>query len=291
MSAQVRTIATRNNFTFAPTTLGEAMEYASMIASSCFCPASMKGKPGDVIIAIQMGSEVGLSPLQALQNIAVINGKPCLWGDAALAVVISSPQYVSHREWFEGSLEEGNLTAFCGMTRKGSEEHVVPFSTGDAKAAGLWTKSGVWQTYKARMLQMRARAFCMRDKFADALRGLNVREEVEDYQVLEKKKYARPAPVVKVMEEKPLAIEENPVIRINVDDMDNMLLDISQVSTMGELEEIYKKHYKTCAEARDSYWLKQVILAKDKRKAELERREFVAEMDENNECENNEGDK
>lgn len=174
------------NFVIQPKTLTEAMEFAKMIASSSFCPAAMKSKPGDVILAMQMGAEVGLSPMQALQNIAVINGKPCLYGDGALAVAMSSSQYVSHREWFEGSVKDGNLVAYCGVTRKGSEEYVRAFSMEDAKKANLWSKAGVWQQYPDRMLQMRARSFAIRDKFADALRGINMAEEVNDY-VIEKK--------------------------------------------------------------------------------------------------------
>ena len=39
-----------------------------------------------VFVAIQMGLEVGLSPMQAVQNIASINGRPSIWGDAMLGL-------------------------------------------------------------------------------------------------------------------------------------------------------------------------------------------------------------
>lgn len=193
-------------FVIAPTNMMEAMEYSKLIASSCFCPKDMKGKPGDVLVAVQMGAEIGLSPIQALQNIAVINGRPCVWGDAALAVVIGSSHYVSHREWFEGSVEKGNLTAHCGVTRKGSEEYVRSFSMDDAKKANLWSKPGVWQQYPSRMLQMRARAFAIRDKFADALKGIHVREEVEDYNLDRPTRARSEQKVIEVVESRP-AIE------------------------------------------------------------------------------------
>jgi hypothetical protein len=163
--------------------MSEAMEYSKMIASSCFCPTNMKNKPGDVLVAIQMGAEVGLSPIQALQNIAVINSRPCIWGDATVAVVQGHPRYVRHDEWTEGTIEKGDMTAFCSVTRKGSEAHIRSFSIEDAKRAKLWGKPGPWVQYPARMLQMRARAFAFRDKFADALKGIQFREEVEDYAV------------------------------------------------------------------------------------------------------------
>ena len=54
------------------------------------------------------------------------------------------------------------------------------FSIAEARKARLLGKSGPWQDYRGRMLQMRARGFALRDGFADVLKGLNIREEVED---------------------------------------------------------------------------------------------------------------
>lgn len=168
-------------YVLAPTNLSELMEFSRMAANSSFVGSQMRGKPGDVLMAIQMGAEVGLNPMQAIQNIAVINSRPCLWGDAALAVVIRCSAYEYHKEFHTGTIDEGNRTAHCTVKRKGSEEHTVSFSMDDAKRANLWKKNTVWTQYPDRMLQMRARAFAIRDQFADALKGLAVREEVEDY--------------------------------------------------------------------------------------------------------------
>lgn len=168
-----------------PATVTEAMNMAKMIASSSFAPKGMANKPGDILLAWQLGAEIGLSLMQALQNIAVINGKPTIYGDAALAVVQAHPHYINHREWWEGSIKDGSRTAYCAVTRRGSPEHVVAFSMEDAKKASLWGKSGPWSQYPDRMLQMRARGFAIRDKFADALKGIITREEAEDYNVQE----------------------------------------------------------------------------------------------------------
>ena len=66
-----------------PQTLTEATELAGLLAQSTIVPIDFRGKPGDVLVAMMMGGEVGLSPIQSLQNIAVINGRPCIWGDSA----------------------------------------------------------------------------------------------------------------------------------------------------------------------------------------------------------------
>ena len=64
----------------------QAMYIAKIISRSDLAPKDFKNKPENCLVAIEMGKDLGLKPMQAIQNIAVINGRPCIWGDAALAV-------------------------------------------------------------------------------------------------------------------------------------------------------------------------------------------------------------
>lgn len=171
------TLAPRT-FSLMPHSLGEAMELAKLIANSDFAPKDYKNKPGNVVIAIQMGADVGLRPMQALQNIAVINGRPSIWGDAAVALCM--PVLERFHETIEG---EGDArVATCIVRRKEFPDEVKrTFSVADAKQANLWGKAGPWCTYPNRMLQMRARGFALRDAAADALMGLILAEEAQDY--------------------------------------------------------------------------------------------------------------
>lgn len=157
-----------------PRTFEQAIEFSKYMADSDLVPRDFKGKPGNCLIAMQWGAEVGLKPMQALQNIAVINGRPALWGDAVIALVRGSPlcEYVSESN--DGS------TATCRVKRRGEAEQVRTFSMDDARSAGLIGKQGPWSQYPKRMLQMRARAFALRDVFPDVLRGLPVAEEIMD---------------------------------------------------------------------------------------------------------------
>ncbi|WP_051908474.1 hypothetical protein [Candidatus Odyssella acanthamoebae] len=171
-------------FSLVPTTLTEAVQYARLISNSTFVPTQFRGKPEDILVAIQWGAELGLPPLQSLQNIAVINGRPTLWGDAALAVVQQHHDY----EWIKEFIEEddkGNVTAVCLIKRANHEPHRSEFSVDMAKKAGLLGRQGPWSQYPKRMLQMRARGFGLRDVFADALRGLITREEAMDYKIVD----------------------------------------------------------------------------------------------------------
>lgn len=136
-----------------------------------------------VVLSIQHGLEIGLSPMQALQNIAVINGRSTIWGDAALALCKRHPDWEWIKETVEG--EGDHARAVCTVKRKGEPECIRTFHVEDAKLAKLWGKQGPWCQYPKRMLQMRARGFALRDTFPDALRGLEFAEVAEDYQPIE----------------------------------------------------------------------------------------------------------
>ena len=173
-------VGVKNTFSLTPSSLKEAMEYAQIIANSTMVPKNYQGKPGDILVAVQMGAELGLKPIQALQNIAVINGRPSVYGDALLALVQAHPSFEDVKEAFD----EKTNTAFCTVKRKNQDEYTVSFSSEDAKKAELWGKAGPWRQYPKRMLQMRARSFALRDKFADALSGLIMAEEAQDYSII-----------------------------------------------------------------------------------------------------------
>jgi hypothetical protein len=164
-------------------TFDDAFRFAEMVAKSDFAPKDFRNKPESCLLAIQHGAELGLSPMQSLQSIAVINGRPSIWGDAALAVVSASAvcEYVT--EEIEDGKDGEALVATCIAKRRGyPKPTVVRFTVADAKRAGLWGKGGPWTQYPRRMLQLRARGFALRDAFPDVLRGLVTAEEAQDYQ-------------------------------------------------------------------------------------------------------------
>lgn len=147
-----------------------------MIAMLTNAPKSYRDRGGNVdvgkvMLALDMGARLDLYGFQALQAIAVINGMPTLWGDAMLGRVLRSPEYEDHKEWMD------DAAAYCSVKRKGREIKTRSFSWEQAKRAGLLSKQGPWQGYPDRMLQMRARAFALRDTFADELLGIGMAEE------------------------------------------------------------------------------------------------------------------
>jgi hypothetical protein len=178
-----------------PQTFDEIWRFAQAIAKSGLTPYGMK-MPEQVMVAILTGLELGIKPMQAVQGIAVINGRPSVWGDLALAIVRATGQLEYIKETYEGSPPanwssptngEKQYKAVCRVKRRGEPEEVLSeFSIDDAMVAKLWMKRGgergdkdtPWVTNPKRMLKMRARGFALRDTFTDALKGVMLAEEM-----------------------------------------------------------------------------------------------------------------
>jgi hypothetical protein len=180
--------------------LDDLWRFSTFVSKSGLAPKGIQTQEA-IFVAVQMGLEVGLSPMAALQNIAVINGRPSIWGDAQLAVVRATGELELFEEWFEqkGQRLSRNPATYTDDTqavvrikRRGYEPSEVGFSVADAKKADLWDKPGPWKQYPFRMLKFRARSFALRDAFGDALKGLRSVEEAQDDPV-EAAKPATPA--------------------------------------------------------------------------------------------------
>ena len=161
-----------------PTTITEMEMFAEKLSKSILVPKDYQGKPANCFVAIQWGLECGLAPLQALQSIAVINGKPSMYGDALLAMVRADSRCLGVHE------EQKDGLAVCIIKRKHSdgsvEEIKRTFSMKQAQQAGLSNRP-TWKAYPQRMLQHRARGNAIRDAFPDVIHGLISTEEAQDY--------------------------------------------------------------------------------------------------------------
>ena len=172
-------IAIRTSFSLAPQNMTEAMEMAKLMADSDLMPKDYKGKPANVLVAVQMGSEIGLGPMASVQNIAVMNGKPSLYGDAGKALLLSQGCIIEEDDI---AVVKTHGRGRCKITRPGRPPVERTFSLENAKTAGLLGKEGPWRTYPERQLAWRAFWYAARDAAADILRGLSGAEEIRDIQ-------------------------------------------------------------------------------------------------------------
>jgi hypothetical protein len=232
-----------------------AWRIAVAVTKAGMAPKGLES-PEKAMVAIMHGMEVGLTPMAALQSIAVVNGRPTIWGDGAIGLVRGSGKCEWIKERIDG--EGDKMVALCEVKRKGEEDPIrATFSVADAMKASLWGKAGPWQQYPKRMLAMRARAFALRDGFADILRGLGIAEEVQDFQpikdVTPPKPPAPPAPpsenAEKTEERQPEKVIEGEIINPHEDangvDFDpteffqTLEAEIAQVSTVEDIEEVW----------------------------------------------------
>ena len=179
-----------------PSDFDQATRFAqTVVQAGLFQAESQEKALAQATMAVLQGLELGIPPMQAVQQIAMIGGRCTIWGDLIPALIWRAGHKI--REWIEG---EGDArVAWCEITRGDNGEIIKrKFSVEDAKRAGLWDtrpklkrkdnsntwreedNDSPWYRYEERMLQMRARGFCARDGVPDALHGLYIREEIEE---------------------------------------------------------------------------------------------------------------
>ncbi len=163
-------------------TFGDMWNFAGAVVKSGMAPKGLE-KQEALVITMQLGAELGLGPMTAIQNICVINGRPTVWGDIMLGLCQSSGLFDEEAfiETMLGNPDSNDWAGCCSCRRLPSGNLVTHiFSVRDAKRAGLWEKKGPWQQYPQRMLQMRARSWALRDCFPDVLKGIYSGEEARD---------------------------------------------------------------------------------------------------------------
>lgn len=176
----------KSGFSLVAGNFEEAMKIANMLAGSKLVPQQYQGHPEDVLIACSWGESLGLKPLSDLNAIAVVNGRPQLFGDALKALIMK-----------HGTIEENwdNEQGVWTMTahRKGFPDVTWSYGYNDAIAAGHVSynpqsntfglgarKSDAWVKYTKRMCQLKCRNFVIRDAFPDVIQGIDIEGSDDD---------------------------------------------------------------------------------------------------------------
>lgn len=179
-------VMAKSGFSLVAGNFEEAMKIATMLAGSKLVPQQYQGHPEDVLIACSWGESLGLKPLSALNAIAVVNGRPTLFGDALKALIMK-----------HGTIEENwdNEQGVWTMTahRKGFPDVTWSYGYNDAIAAGHVSynpqsntfglgarKSEAWVKYTKRMCQLKCRNFVIRDAFPDVIQGIDIEGSDDD---------------------------------------------------------------------------------------------------------------
>ena len=156
-------LATRQHKTPVPLSqpladMDQAWRAAGILARAGLLPKALYGRDpentqANVTLILWYGAELGLAPMQAIQSIYVVNGRPQMSGQLWMAKVREAGHTV---EKLEHTAERCVVKITRGDT---GESWTEEFTIGDAKVAKL-TGKDVWQQYPKRMLLWRAVAHC-----------------------------------------------------------------------------------------------------------------------------------
>jgi hypothetical protein len=151
------------------------MEVSKLMAMSSILPQALRGKPADVFITIMYGQELGMTPMQSILGIYVVNGRPGLSGQTWLArirqaghrmyvpcVTCGRPKGRDHGPNAGHNYVADHDEKHCTVTivrRDSDDEHTETFTWADAERAKL-TKKDVWVSWPKRMLLWRATTNC-----------------------------------------------------------------------------------------------------------------------------------
>jgi len=152
----------------------QAWKLAEKIAGTDFVPTALRGKPEAVLACILAGHEAGVSPMQALSKIHIIEGRPAMSSELMRALVMNHGH-----ELIYDDVSTTSVTA--SGRRRGSERWTkVTWTMDDAKRGGLDQKQN-WRRWPRAMLTARATAELCRMVFPDVLAGISYTiEELSD---------------------------------------------------------------------------------------------------------------
>lgn len=179
---------------------------------------------------IMQGMELGIPPMQAIQLIAMINGRMTVHSEGVPGLLLTRGFKIARN--MRGTPMADDWTAVCTLTRPDGQVFVGEFSVAQAKRAKLWSPNekirkfkrggasfeadndSPWHKYPDRMLWARALGFAARDGAADAMRGMMVREEMED--MLRPRNQAEDAQVISATPEPTKAVEHKVAVPSDV---------------------------------------------------------------------------
>ena len=140
----------------------QAWGLAERIAQTDFVPPALRGKPEAVLACILAGHEAGVSPMQALAKIHVIEGRPAMSAELMRAIVLRA----GHEIWLEES--SSTKAVACGKRAGRIRTSRVEWTMDDAKRAQLDQRQN-WRKFPRAMLAARATAELCRSLFPDVL--------------------------------------------------------------------------------------------------------------------------
>ena len=156
---------------------------ANMFSQSSLVPANFKGDIGSCLIALNMANRMGADPLQVMQSLYIVHGKPSFSSAFLIACFNRCGRFstIRYRMQGERGSDDWGCTAYSAELATGEVVEGVTVTIGMAKAEGWYNKTGSkWRTMPELMLRYRAATFLIRSVAPDIALGFPTTEEAID---------------------------------------------------------------------------------------------------------------
>lgn len=159
-------------------TIQEKKEYCTMLATSDLLPPHYKGKPQNILLALEFGDALGIRPALALQHIYVVEGKPSLSANMMMSLIMGSGK--GHVNVIEESDKACKLEGVrYGENGREDMKYNTEFTMMDATKAGLADRPN-YKRYPKDMLFSKALGRLARRLFGDLCNGIYVAGELDE---------------------------------------------------------------------------------------------------------------
>ena len=174
------------NGNYALNSIGEQLAYAQYLMDNLLVSDTFK-RPSQLVIAIQALKDLGL-PNSCLKDFYVVNNRPAIYGDTFLALMHGSGLVEEFSVSFFDEKGEpfsfpkkGQIYFGCMIVakRKGSSlKSEITYTLDDKELSG--NKNPVWSKSPRDMLFRRCAGRVAKWLFADAIRGIEMLDYLED---------------------------------------------------------------------------------------------------------------
>lgn len=148
-------------------TLQDQMAFAKAVCQSDIIPTVYRGKPANILVAVGYGAPLGLTPMQSLQDISVINGKPT----ASASFIASHVRMAGHK--LRINKDEKALSVTATIVRSDDPDYPISVTRDKAWAQqmGLLNKDN-YRKQPLTMLTWRAITAVAREACPEILYGV-----------------------------------------------------------------------------------------------------------------------
>ncbi len=165
-------------------TFEKSLKMAESLSKTDLIPDSFKGKPGNILIAMELAQRAGDSPLMIMQNMQIINGNPGFKAQYINAKINDAGYKITYEEGTDGEVKEKKIpNLYCRViAEKNGQKFIGPRVDIRMAVEEGWydRKMSKWPNMPEVMLVNRAVTFWAK-KFEPGIGlGFPTAEEAED---------------------------------------------------------------------------------------------------------------